>query len=82
MFLFSLCIFLVTEFLKYPDFTCVVLYGHLIIGFAFMVPDVSYNEAYISYLFTHPDWRGAGIATFMIYHLIMVGQSFLLIIIL
>lgn len=65
----------VTEFLKYPDFTCVVLYGHLIIGFAFMVPDVSYNEAYISYLFTHPDWRGAGIATFMIYHLIMSSRG-------
>ena len=38
-----------------------------------MVPDVSYNEAYISYLFTHPDWRGAGIAKFMLYHLIMVN---------
>jgi len=63
----------VTECLNYPDFTCVVLYGHLIIGFAFMVPDVSYNEAYISYLFTHPDWRGAGIAKFMLYHLIMVN---------
>lgn len=37
-----------------------------------MVPDVSYNEAYISYLFTHPEWRGAGIAKFMLYHLIQV----------
>ncbi|XP_046442219.1 cysteine-rich protein 2-binding protein-like isoform X1 [Daphnia pulex] len=60
----------VTECLEYPDFSCVVLYGHVIIGFAFMVPDVSYNEAYISYLFTHPEWRGAGIAKFMLYHLI------------
>ena len=50
-----------------------VLYGHVIIGFAFMVPDVSYNEAYISYLFTHPEWRGAGIAKFMLYHLIQVS---------
>jgi len=65
----------VTECLNYPDFTCVVLYGHLIIGFAFMVPDVSYNEAYISYLFTHPDWRGAGIAKFMLYHLIMSSRG-------
>ena len=62
----------VTECLEYPDFSCVVLYGHLIVGFAFMVPDVSYNEAYVSYLFTHPEWRGAGIATFMLYHLIQV----------
>jgi ribosomal protein S18 acetylase RimI-like enzyme len=35
-----------------------------------MVPDVKYNEAYISFLFVHPEWRRAGIATFMIYHLI------------
>jgi GNAT superfamily N-acetyltransferase len=53
----------------------VVLYGHVIIGFAFMVPDVSYNEAYISYLFTHPEWRGAGIAKFMLYHLIQVSAE-------
>lgn len=37
-----------------------------------MVPDVSYNEAYVTYLFTHPEWRGAGIAKFMLYHLIQV----------
>lgn len=43
-----------------------------VIGFAFMVPDVNHNEAYISFLFTHPEWRGAGIGTFMIYHLIQV----------
>jgi GNAT superfamily N-acetyltransferase len=65
----------VTECLEYPDFSCVVLYGHVIIGFAFMVPDVSYNEAYISYLFTHPEWRGAGIAKFMLYHLIQVSAE-------
>ena len=72
MFFFS-----VTECLEYPDFSCVVLYGHIIVGFAFMVPDLSYNEAYITYLFTHPEWRGAGIAKFMLYHLIQV-QFFLL----
>lgn len=38
-----------------------------------MVPDVKYNEAYISFLFVHPEWRRAGIATFMIYHLIQVS---------
>ncbi|KAJ9597863.1 hypothetical protein L9F63_011286 [Diploptera punctata] len=59
-----------TECLQYPDFSCVVLYRKLVIGFAFMVPDVGLNEAYISFLFTRPEWRRAGIATFMLYHLI------------
>ncbi|XP_040602342.1 cysteine-rich protein 2-binding protein isoform X2 [Mesocricetus auratus] len=36
----------------------------------FFWPDVKYNEAYISFLLVHPEWRRAGIATFMIYHLI------------
>ncbi|KAE8299927.1 Cysteine-rich protein 2-binding protein [Larimichthys crocea] len=31
---------------------------------------VKYNEAYISFLLVHPEWRRAGIGTFMIYHLI------------
>lgn len=59
-----------SECLQYPDFSCVALYRKLIIGFAFMVPDVKYNEAYITFIFCHPDWRRAGIATFMLYHLI------------
>ena len=59
-----------SECLQYPDFSCVVLYKKLLIGFAFMVPDVKYNEAYISFILVHPDWRGAGIGTFMLYHLI------------
>jgi len=59
-----------TECLQYPEFSCVVLYRKLLIGFAFMVPDVNYNEAYISFIFVHPDWQRAGIATYMIYHLI------------
>jgi len=59
-----------SESLQYPDFSCVALYKKVVIGFAFMVPDVKYNEAYISFVFTHPDWRNAGIATFMLYHLI------------
>ena len=42
------------------------------IGFSFMVPDVKFNEAYISFIFTHPEWRRAGIAKFMLYHLIQV----------
>ncbi|XP_064607453.1 cysteine-rich protein 2-binding protein-like [Liolophura sinensis] len=59
-----------SECLQYPDFSCVVLYRKLVIGFAFMVPDTKYDEAYISFIFTHPEWREAGIATFMLYHLI------------
>lgn len=35
-----------------------------------MVPDVKYNEAYISFILVHPEWRRAGIGTYMIYHLI------------
>lgn len=59
-----------SDSLQYPDFSCVALYRKVIIGFAFMVPDVKYNEAYITFIFCHPEWRRAGIATFMLYHLI------------
>ncbi|XP_071440011.1 cysteine-rich protein 2-binding protein [Hetaerina americana] len=59
-----------SDCLQYPDFSCVVMYRKLIVGFAVMVPDVQHNEAYISFLFTRPEWRRAGIATFMLYHLI------------
>jgi ribosomal protein S18 acetylase RimI-like enzyme len=60
----------VGEWLNYPDFTCVVTYKELVIAFAFLVPDYSHTEAYISYIFTHPEWRRHGIARFMLYHLI------------
>ena len=49
------------------------------LGFAFLLPNVSHTEAYISFVFTHPEWRGAGIGKFLIYHLIQVRietQSF------
>lgn len=62
----------VSECLHYSDFSCVSMYKKLIIGFAFMVPDVSHDEAYISFIYTHPEWRGAGIASIMMYHLIQV----------
>ena len=55
--------------------TFLYIFRHLVIGFGFMVPDVKYNEAYISFLFTHPEWRGAGIATFTLYHLIQVNYQ-------
>ena len=59
-----------TECLQYPDFTCVVLYGKLLIGCAFMTPDVKVNEAYISFLLVHPDFQRSGIGRIMLYHLI------------
>uniref|UniRef100_A0A8D0EFW8 Lysine acetyltransferase 14 n=1 Tax=Salvator merianae TaxID=96440 RepID=A0A8D0EFW8_SALMN len=64
----------VSECLQYPDFSVVVLYKKVIVAFGFMVPDIKYNEAYISFLFVHPEWRRSGIATFMIYHLIQVSR--------
>ncbi|XP_011860402.1 PREDICTED: cysteine-rich protein 2-binding protein isoform X2 [Vollenhovia emeryi] len=66
-----------TECLQYPDFTCVVLYKKLVVGFAILVPYVGYNEAYISFFFTRPEWRKSGIGTFMLYHLIQtcMGQD-------
>ena len=63
-----------SECLQYPDFSVVVLYKKVIVAFGFMVPDVKYNEAYISFLLVHPEWRRAGIATFMIYHLIQTSS--------
>ncbi|XP_050689429.1 cysteine-rich protein 2-binding protein-like isoform X1 [Eriocheir sinensis] len=64
-----------SEVLQYPDHTCVVLYRHLVVGFGVLVPDTSYNEAYLSFLLVHPEWRRAGIATFLLYHLIQSCQG-------
>ncbi|CAG9764755.1 unnamed protein product [Ceutorhynchus assimilis] len=63
----------VTESLQYPDFSCVALYKRLIIGYAFLVPDVQHTENYISFVFTRPGWRNCGIGKFMIYHLIQTS---------
>ncbi|XP_077291541.1 ada2a-containing complex component 2 [Arctopsyche grandis] len=58
-----------SDTLLYPEFSCVVLYKKIVVAFAFLVPDVSLNEAYISFIFTRPEWRKCGIASFMLYHL-------------
>jgi len=55
----------ISECHAYPDYTICALYKRTVIGCAFMTP-----EAYILYIVVHPEWRGAGIATFMLYHLI------------
>lgn len=60
----------ISECLQYPDFTCVVLYGKLVIGCGFMTPDVKVNEAYISFLLVHPDFQRCCIGKIMLYHLI------------
>lgn len=59
----------VSECLSYPDFTVVALYKKLVIGCAFLVPDVGHNEAYVSFMAVRPGWQRAGIASFMLYHL-------------
>lgn len=60
----------ISESLTHPDFTCVALYGRLVIGCAFMTPDVKVGEAYISFLLVHPHFAGCGIGKMMLYHLI------------
>ncbi|KAL1500771.1 hypothetical protein ABEB36_006216 [Hypothenemus hampei] len=62
-----------TESLQYPDYSCVALYKRLIVGFAFLVPDVQHTENYVSFMFTRPGWRNCGIAKFMLYHLIQTS---------
>ncbi len=58
-----------SECLLYPDFTVVALYGKLVVGCGCMTPDVKVNEAYLSFLLTHPDFSRAGIGRLMLYHL-------------
>lgn len=58
---------LVSEHLLYPDNSVVVLYKRLVIGCGFITP-----QGYISYILAHPEWKGAGITTFILYNLIMV----------
>lgn len=64
-----------SESLGYPDFTVVALYKKLVVGCAFLVPDVCHNEAYISFLAVRPAWERSGIATFMLYHLTQTSHG-------
>ena len=59
-----------SEYMQCPDFTCIVLYGCLVIGCAFMTPDVKVNEAYISFLAVHPEFQRCGLGKLMLYHLV------------
>lgn len=72
--------FSVSECLSYPDFSVVALYKKLVVGCAFLVPDVGHNEAYVSFMAVRPGWQRAGIASFMLYHLTQtcMGKDFTL----
>lgn len=72
--------FSVSECLTYPDFSIVALYKKLVVGCAFLVPDVGHNEAYVSFMAVRPEWQKSGIATFMLYHLTQacMGKDFTL----
>ncbi|XP_017469362.1 PREDICTED: cysteine-rich protein 2-binding protein isoform X2 [Rhagoletis zephyria] len=59
-----------SECLSYPDYSVVALYKKLVVGCGFLVPDVGFNEAYISFMAVRPNWQRCGIGTFMLYHLI------------
>ncbi|KAL4713940.1 hypothetical protein ACJJTC_015594 [Scirpophaga incertulas] len=63
-----------SEALQYPEFSCVVSYGRVVVGCAFLVPG---RVAYVSFVVTRPGWQRAGIASFMLYHLLQTcsGQD-------
>ena len=79
----------ISECLDYSEHTIVALYGKLVVGFAFLVPNVELREAYISFIFVHPDWRSmkqanandneasgpsVSIAQYMMFYLIEVNS--------
>ncbi|XP_073825565.1 ada2a-containing complex component 2 isoform X2 [Musca autumnalis] len=64
-----------SECLSYPDYSVVALYKKLVVGCGFLVPDVGFNEAYISFMAVRPGWRRSGIGTFMLYHLIQTCMT-------
>jgi len=60
----------VSEFVEFPDFTVLAMYKKKVIGCGFITP-----EAYITYIVVHPEWRCAGIASFMLYHLVQTVKE-------
>jgi len=64
-----------TESLQWPEFSCVVLYRRLCIGIGFLTPDTRWSESYLTYFGVHPEWRGQGIGSFILYHLAMVSRG-------
>eukprot|EP01104_Vermistella_antarctica_P006486 TRINITY_DN1718_c0_g1_i1.p1 TRINITY_DN1718_c0_g1~~TRINITY_DN1718_c0_g1_i1.p1 ORF type:complete len:408 (-),score=63.70 TRINITY_DN1718_c0_g1_i1:53-1276(-) len=58
----------VSELLDCPDHSVVATYRHLVVGCAFMN-----QKGYISYVAVREEWRRAGIASFMLYHLVQTN---------
>lgn len=76
----------ISECLQYPDYTVVALYRKLIVGFAFLVPNLEHHESYLSFILVHPDWRNCkessnsnsvSVAQYMLFHLLQVRLEFL-----
>lgn len=67
----------VSEALDYPEHSVVALYKKVVIGCAFIVPNINVNESYISFIVTRPGWQRSTVGTFMLYHLIqsVAGQE-------
>ncbi|KAI9337483.1 hypothetical protein BDR26DRAFT_803999 [Obelidium mucronatum] len=61
----------VSEHLSRPDLSIIALYKRVVIGCAFIMPD-----GYISYIMVRPGWQRAGIAKFMLFHLIQAVESY------
>uniref|UniRef100_A0A0A9Y1X1 Cysteine-rich protein 2-binding protein n=1 Tax=Lygus hesperus TaxID=30085 RepID=A0A0A9Y1X1_LYGHE len=57
----------VSTVLQYPEFTCVVLYGNLVVAFGYLSPGAHRNEGYINFLFVRPHWRRCGIGETILY---------------
>lgn len=60
----------ISESILYPEYTIVAMYKELVIGCAFIT-----TLGYITYICVHPEWRSAGIAKFMLYHLIQTSPG-------
>ncbi|XP_072947619.1 cysteine-rich protein 2-binding protein [Epargyreus clarus] len=59
-----------TEALQQPEHSCVVSYGRLAVGCAFLTAGA--RDAYVSFVLARPAWRRARLASFMLYHLLQV----------
>lgn len=57
----------VSTIMQYPEFSCVVFYGKLVVGFGYLTPGGHRNEGYINFLFVRPHWRRCGIGGFILY---------------
>ncbi|KAI8615615.1 hypothetical protein BC830DRAFT_1186041 [Chytriomyces sp. MP71] len=61
----------VSEHLSIPDLSIIALYKRLVVGCGFILPN-----GYISFIMVRPGWQRAGIARFMLFHLIQSVQSY------